>query len=245
LPERGNDLTKRVLALQQVWDDPPGYLGELMEEHSIAYDTIEVEKEPLPVLHAYDALLVLGGPQHAPAEDRFPYLAQEKALIREAVAQEMPFLGMCLGGQLLAHAFGAPVTRHHLTEIGFYRVEFTEEGRADPLLQGLPGYQQVIHWHEDTFDIPPRGVLLATNPYTRNQAFRLGRNAYGLQYHIELTPEMLHTWLHYPDYRKEIVKAMGAEAPDLIEEAAQTAYPLYREHTRILFENFLRIANLT
>jgi GMP synthase-like glutamine amidotransferase len=236
---------KRVLAIQHIWDDPPGYLGEILQEHGIAYDTVEVEKEPFPAFNAYDALIVLGGPQHAPADHRFPYFTQEKAAIREAVEQDIPLLGICLGGQLLAHALGASVTRHHLTEIGFSKVQFTEEGCADPLFQGLPGYQQVVQWHEDTFNIPPNGVLLATNSYTRNQAFRVGRCAYGLQYHIELTPEMLDTWLRFPDYKKEIIKVKGPDAPDAIERERSSYYPIFREHTRILFENFLHISNLT
>ncbi len=237
-------MTKRVLALQHVWDDPPGYLGELLEEHGIGCDTVDVEKEEIPDLSRYDALLSLGGWQQAYNDERFPYLAREKVVIREAVAQEMPYLGICLGAQLLAHTLGAPVTRHHLTEIGFYQVEFTEEGRADPLFQGLPAHQHVIHWHEDTFAIPPGALLLATNQYTRNQAFRYGHNAYGLQYHIELTPQMLDTWLRFPDYKKEIVKVMGEGWPELIEQKRNTYYPLVRKHARILFENFLRIASL-
>lgn len=237
-------MTKRVLALQHVWDDPPGYLGELMEKHGIRCDIVDVEQEAIPTLNGYDALLSLGGWQHAYDDEQFPYLKREKGVIREAIAQEMPYLGICLGGQLLADALGVPVTRHHLTEIGFAQVEFTEEGKVDPLFQGLPGYQQVIHWHEDTFAIPAGGVLLATNRYTRNQAFRFGRNAYGLQYHIELTPQMLDTWLQFPDYKKEIIKVMGEEAPELIEQARSTYYPLVRNQARILFENFLCISNL-
>lgn len=242
--ERDYTLAKRVLALQQIWDDPPGYLGEIMEEYGIACDVVEVEKEAIPSLGSYDALIVLGGPQHAPADDRFPYLAEEKRLIRETVEQDIPYLGLCLGGQLLANALGATVTRHHLTEIGFYKVQLTAAGKADPLFRGLPGYQQVVQWHEDIFNIPPGGVLLATSATTHNQAFRVGRRAYGLQYHIELTPEMLDTWLRYPDYKQEIIKALGPDAPDHIESERDTCYPLYREHTRLLFENFLRISNL-
>lgn len=235
---------KRVLALQFIWDDPPGYLGEIMEAHGIAYDVIKVEEAPVPDPRAYDAFIAMGGPQHVGADERYPYLAGVEAAIRKAVAEDIPYLGLCLGGQLLAHALGATVKRHSMPSIGFYEVQFTEEGKADPIFRGLPGYQQVIHWHEDTFDIPQGAVQLAFNPYTHNQAFRYGRRAYGTQYHIELSPSMLDVWLYYPEYRREIVRALGEEAVGKFERDRDRLYPLYREHTRIMFENFLHIGGL-
>lgn len=233
---------KRVLVLQNIWDDPPGYLGEILQEHGIPYDTINAEKEPLPDLINYDALIILGGPQNANAEDKYPYLAREKELLRQAVEQDIPSLGICLGGQLLASALGARVTRHSMTEIGFYRVQLTDEGKRDFLFQDLPDYQLVMHWHEDTFDIPEGAMRLATNENTFNQAFRFGRHAYGLQYHIELTPELLDIWLHDPDCRNAMIRSMGVDAPELIEQSRSCCYPLYRQHSRTMFENFLKLS---
>lgn len=236
---------KRVLALQNTWDDPLGYLGEILQEHDIAFDMVNLENESIPDASGYDALIALGGYQHANADDTYPYLAQETALIRKVVEQDVPYLGICLGGQLLARAFGAPVTRHHMTEIGFFDVQLTPEGKNDPLFEGLlsdQGYQHVIQWHEDTFSIPTGAVWLATNENTTNQAFRFGHHAYGIQYHIELTPAMLDTWLHYPDYRKEIVRELGPDGPDMIEHDRAEHYPLFLSHARILFENFLKIS---
>jgi len=233
---------KRVLALQHIWDDPPGILGEIMEARGIAYDVVNVEETPIPDLNAYDALIVLGGSQNADEDDRYPYLTQEKRLLRQVVAQDIPYLGICLGGQLLARALGAPVTRHHLAEIGFSEVQLTEEGNGDPLFAGLPGYQQVIQWHEDTFGIPNGAIRLARSECAENQAFRCGRRAYSLQYHIELTPAMLDTWLRYPAYKQAIIDIHGPDAPNRIEYERPRRYPLYCEHTRILFENFLRIS---
>ena len=234
---------KRVLALQFIWDDPPGYLGEIMEEHSITCDVVRVEeKEPIPDPTQYDALIALGGPQHVGHNDTYPYLAGATDAVRHAVEREIPYLGLCLGGQLLAYAMGAQVKKHTNPSIGFYAIQFTEAGKQDPLFKGLPGYQQVIHWHEDTFDIPAGAVQLATNAHTPNQTFRYGRNAYGTQFHIELTPAMLDVWLYYPEYRQEIVRALGEEAADKFISDRARLYPLYREHTRAMFENFLRIA---
>ena len=235
---------KRVLALQFIWDDPPGYLGEILQEHGIECDIVKVEEVPVPDPTQYDALLAMGGPQHVGQNDHYPYLVGVTEAIRHAVREGVPYLGLCLGGQLLAYAMGAVVRRHTRPAIGFYRVHFTEQGKDDPIFQGLPGYQQVIHWHEDTFDLPEGAVPLATNPHTHNQAFRYGKLAYGTQFHIELTPEMLDVWLYYPEYRREIVKALGEEAAEKFERDREQLYELYRQHTRIMFENFLRIGGL-
>ncbi len=233
---------KRVLALQHIWDDPPGYLGEIMQEYDIACDIVNVEEESIPDSEGYNALISLGGAQHAYDDGKYPYFVPEKALLRHLVEQDIPYLGICLGGQLLASAMGATVARHSMTELGFYEVHLTEEGKSDPLFQGLPDYQQVFHWHEDIFDIPRGGAKLATSENAPNQAFRVGRRAYGVQYHIELTPAMLDNWLHFPDYMKEIVKVSGQEALDEIERERITRYPIFLEHSRIVFKNFLRIS---
>jgi GMP synthase (glutamine-hydrolysing) len=233
---------KRVLALQQYWDDPPGCLGEILQEHGIYYDTVKVDEAPLPDPAHYDAIFAMGGPQNVNAEEKYPYLAREKELLRTIVEQDIPYLGMCLGGQLLASALGAPVTRHHITEIGFYEVQLTDEGKIDPLFQGLPGYQQIIHWHEDSFELPKNAIRLATSANTPNQAFRVGPRAYGLQYHIEVTADMFDIWFRYPDYKKEIAQIIGLDGIEKVEHDRLTRYPLYHHHTRIVFENFLKIS---
>jgi GMP synthase-like glutamine amidotransferase len=236
---------RRVLALQQIWDDPPGYLGEILDEHAIHCDIVEVEKMPLPDPMEYQAIIVLGGPQHLYTDMHLPYLAQEQALLRQAVARDIPTLGICLGGQLLASALGARVYRHHSAEIGFYRIPLTEAGRQDPLFAGLPGYQLAFHWHTDVFDLPAGSVRLASHEIAPNQAFRYGSRAYGLQFHIELNTEIAAIWLHDPLCVKEISETLAdEEAPARMAQEWSEHAPLYQTHTRILFENFLRLANL-
>lgn len=235
---------KQVLALVFDRDDPPGYLGEIMQEHGIECRVVNTEEEAIPDPARFSALLAMGGPQHVGHHEQHPYLDDAADAMRRAVENDMPVLGLCLGGQLLAYAMGAEVRRHTSTPIGFFQVQLTEEGRRDPLFAGLPGYQHVFHWHEDTFDIPEGAVQLATNPATQNQAFRYGRQAYGTQYHIELTPAMVDAWLLDPPFHGEIVKWIGEEGAIRAVEEGHRLYPLYHEHTRIVFENFLRIAGL-
>jgi GMP synthase (glutamine-hydrolysing) len=233
---------KRVLVIIHVWDNPAGYLGEILQEHGITYDVLNAEEKPLPDLTAYNAIVALGGPQHIYEEDRYPYFVQEKTLLRHVIEQDIPYLGVCLGGQLLAGALGSTVKRNTTTEFGFVDVQFTEEGKRDALYQGLPGYQKVFQWHEDTFDLPAGAVLLASNEHTTNQAFRYGRRCYGLQYHIEVDPEMLDLWLSLG--KKEIINTVGIETLHELERSRETQQSIYRSHTRIMFENFLRISEL-
>ncbi len=232
----------RVLALQHIRDDHPGLLGEMMQEYGIECESVNVEEEPIPALDGYSALISLGGAQHAYDDVKYPYFVAEKAVLRHVVEQDIPFLGICLGGQLLADAMGATVGLHSMTEVGFFEVQLTEEGKSDPLFRGLPDNQQVFQWHEDVFDIPDEGIKLATDEHTPNQAFRIGRRAYGVQYHIELTPLMIDTWLHFPEFMEAIVKVSGPEALHEIERDLITRYPTYVEHSRIVFKNFLRIS---
>lgn len=233
---------KRVLVIIHVWDNPAGYLEEILQEHHIAYDVLNAAEKPLPDLTSYNAIVALGGPQHIYEEDKYPYLAREKTLLRHAVEQDIPCLGVCLGGQLLAGALGGTVRRNTTTEFGFVDVQFTEEGQRDALYQGLPGYQKVFHWHEDMFDLPEGAVLLASTRHTTNQAFRYGQRCYGLQYHIEVNPEMLDLWLSIG--RQEIIDSLGSERLMELERSRAGQQALYHSHTRIMFENFLRISEL-
>ena len=233
---------KRVLALQNYWDDPPGYLGKIMQDHHIPCDIVKADADPFPDPAGYGAIIALGGPQNANAHDKYPYLLQEKAFLRAVVEQDIPYLGICLGGQLLASALNAPVTRHHMTEVGFFTVKLTSEGEKDPLFQGLPGYQQVIHWHEDTFALPGGAIKLASSENTANEAFRVGQRAYGLQYHIEVTPEMFDIWFGEEDLMLNMNQALEPAVLEQVKRDRLTHYQLFLEHSRIIFENFLKIS---
>ncbi len=235
---------KRVLAILNIGDDPTGYVGEILAEHGIMCDVINASQETIPDPTSYSAMIVFGGPQNANEDDKYPYFLQEKAALRQAVEQEVPVLGICLGGQLLATVLGGTVRKHTLTEIGFSRVQCTAEGLHDPLYAGLGGQQMVYQWHEDTFDIPVGAVRLATSEKTANQAFRFGRTAYGLQYHIELTPQMLDTWLHEPSLKEEIISTLGNDEYERIMRERPDYYALYHEHTCVMVENFLHIVGL-
>ena len=154
---------QKVLILQHMQENPKGFVGNLLDEYHITHEVIDVEKEALPDPTNYTAIIAFGGDQHVYDEHLYPYFTAEKVLLQQIIKQNIPFLGICLGGQLLAAALGGQVKLHTMTELGFFDVQLTEEGKRDPLFAGMPGYQKVFHWHEDTFDFPAAAVLLATS----------------------------------------------------------------------------------
>ncbi|MHB8604043.1 MAG: type 1 glutamine amidotransferase [Thermoplasmatota archaeon] len=149
------------------------------------------EGDQIPsTVFGHSGLIVLGGPQHVPRHEQWPYLAREMALIREAHATRTAFLGVCLGSQLAAAALGGrarPGERG--PEVGWDSVTLTDDGAEDPLFAGEPRRLDVFQAHGDTFELPPGAVNLATSPKYPNQAFRLGARTYALQFHAEFSRE--------------------------------------------------------
>jgi GMP synthase (glutamine-hydrolysing) len=173
-----------------------GYLGESLERNGIRFQYVDAESLPDEPFPTHDGgLIVLGGPMSAYEADRHPYLGAEIELIRGRLAEGRPVLGICLGAQLLAAAAGARVHRgEHGKEIGWAAVRLTEAGVADPLWAGFPQSFITFHWHGDTFELPAGAELLArTDRYS--QAFRLGPAAYGVQFHPEVVPVQLESWI--------------------------------------------------
>jgi GMP synthase (glutamine-hydrolysing) len=163
--------------------------GHRLEEWSLAWGT------PLPrPLDAYGAVLVFGGAMHADQDERHPWLRDEDFFLQRLLDLHTPVLGICLGAQLLAKAAHAPVHPSSEPEIGWYPVELTEEASDDPLLGRLPKTFDAFQWHYYSHGVPAGGVELARSR-TCTQAFRLGDNAWGVQFHPEVTLDQVQSWV--------------------------------------------------
>jgi GMP synthase-like glutamine amidotransferase len=191
---------KPVLALRHVRHEGLGLLADILCERGLPYHTLDLpEQAPREFRPGqWSGLVVLGGPMNVDDVAHYPYLADEVGWIREAVASRLPVLGICLGSQLLAKALDVRVYPNHVKEIGWYTVDWTAGAADDALFTGCAASPYVFQWHGDTFDLPEGAILLATSPRCRNQAFRFGPCAYGLQFHIEVTSAVIAEWLSEP-----------------------------------------------
>ncbi len=208
------------------------------------WDAVELDGgEPIPSLAGYDALWVMGGPMDVWEEERYPWLVDEKAVIREAVRERgMPFLGICLGHQLLADALGGEVAPMAQPEIGILDVELTPAGRSDPLLAGLPQGFKCLQWHDaEVVEPPPDATVLAGSSRCAAQALRVGKNAYGLQYHVELTASTVSEWAQVSAYKQSLERVLGANALPRLDAEARLRMPAFNRDARRLYDNFMKL----
>jgi GMP synthase-like glutamine amidotransferase len=182
----------RVLAFRHVPFEPLGLIADALEAASIGYEHVDLFREPERSIPEADGIILMGGPMSV--NDGLPWIDRELALIRDMAAAGRPVLGVCLGAQLIAKALGARVYRNTVKEIGWFPVEWTAEAQSDALFAGLSSPETVFHWHGETFDLPAGSERLACSKDCRNQAFRTGNNVYGLQFHLEVTPEIISDW---------------------------------------------------
>jgi GMP synthase-like glutamine amidotransferase len=234
----------RVLVLQHISCEHPGVFSEVMSERGVEEVAVELDEgEPVPDWQEFDAVLAMGGPMGASDDAEHGWLTAEKELVLEAVEARRPFLGVCLGVQLLAAALDAPVYSLDRAEVGLLPVELTAEGRDHPLFAGLDEPLVSLQWHGDTFDLPEGAVRLASSPVAANQAFQVRhRPAFGVQFHLEVTPEMAREWAEVPAYRRSLAETLGAaEGAAFLAEVERRAEELH-PNARRLFANWLELA---
>jgi GMP synthase (glutamine-hydrolysing) len=231
-------MSARVLIVKNLTREGPGLLRDVLMQHRVEADVVELERgEPIPELDAYQGLIVLGGTPSA--NDDTPQMRSQLQRTAEALDAGLPFLGICLGHQVLGRAAGATVTRAAQKEVGFldangaqYTVTLTADGRNDPLFEGLPNDIPVFQLHGEMVMPSDDLIVLATSPGCPVQAVRAGRRAYGLQMHVELVPEMLAVWA------AQDAELRGFDAVELQKQYASISTS-YMAVGRRLLTNFL------
>jgi GMP synthase-like glutamine amidotransferase len=228
-----------VLVLQHIACEPPGVFEDVLVERGAALHRVELDEgQPLPDRQGFDAIVAMGGPMSATDDATHPWLTTEKRLIADAVRAGLPFFGVCLGVQLLASSLGARVCRGAVPEVGLLPVDVTAAGRDDPVFGDLPNDLVTLQWHGDTFDLPEGATLLASSPAYPNQAFRYA-NAYGVQFHLEISDAMAREWAAVPAYAASLERTLGPDATLPFVRAIEERSAEMRSHGRRLFERFL------
>ena len=183
-----------VFVIQCDPEVPPGLVAVELQEMHADWKLVRLDEgDQLPGIQSGDLVIVLGGRMSANDDQEFSFLPELKIWIKEAAVKNIPYLGICLGAQLLAAALGSKVIGNRWGERGNGKVQLTEDGINDLMFKGLPQQLPAFQWHDDSFDLPDGATLLASSAVCPHQAFRLG-NAWGLQFHPEITPEIISGW---------------------------------------------------
>ncbi len=232
----------KILVFQHIDVEHPGIFRRFLAEDNIDWDAVELDTgEKIPALNNYDALWVMGGPMDVWQEDEHPWLQEEKSMIRTAVQDyNMPYLGVCLGHQLLADALGGLVGKVDTPEVGVMPVNMTESARSDAIFSGLDSSIQTLQWHgAGVLEPAPGTKILADSPLCAVQAMRWGDHAYGIQFHVEVEEDTVTNWGKVPEYATALCNTLGANALSEFESAVSKNMNSFNQSARQIYNGFM------
>ena len=237
----------RIIILQHIKIEDPGFIKDLMIKDGAELITIELDEgEKIPSdLSKFDAMFCMGGPMDTWMEKEHPWLIDEKKAIKEFVVDlKKPYLGFCLGCQLLGEAIGGKVERTKNPEIGMLNISFSNNKSNDALFSKFPDEITSLQWHsyevqglENNKDV----THLASSPETKYQIFKYQNHAYGIQFHIEVKDTTVGEWGCVPEYKSALEKQLGEGALDKFEKDSQKHMPSMNQYSKILYENFKKL----
>ncbi len=233
----------RLLVFQHIECEHPGILRTFLDEDHVQWDAVELDQgEPVPDLENYDALWVMGGPMDVWDVEKNPWLIPEKKAIRRWVNElNKPYLGLCLGHQLLADALGGTCGPQNPPEIGVLEVNLNDAGKADPIFANMPSTQKCLQWHSVCVAQPPENTtVLASSDICRVQAMRVGDRAWSMQYHVELEPDTVDNWGNIPAYASALESAMGVDGLATIKAHSDRNMDDFMGNARQLYSNFIK-----
>ena len=236
-----------VIVLQHIKIEDPGYIKDLMLADKVKLTTIELDEgEKIPNdLTKFDAMFCMGGPMDTWMEDKYPWLIDEKKKIKEFVVDlKKPYLGFCLGCQLLGEVIGGKVIKSSKPEIGIKDIIFSDKKEDDEIFSTFPDLIKSLQWHsyevknlESNNDV----TLLASSPITKYQIFRYQNHAYGVQFHIEIKDTTVSEWGCVPEYKKALEEQLGSGALEKFDKSAQDNLKSMNSYSEKLYTNFKKL----
>ena len=236
-----------VIVLQHIKIEDPGYIKDLMLLDDVNLTTIELDEgEKIPNdFNKFDAMFCMGGPMDTWMEDKYPWLIDEKKKIKNFVVElKKPYLGFCLGCQLLGEVVGGNVIKSKKPEIGMLNVSFLKEKSNDILFSSFPDQIKTLQWHsyevvnlENNKDI----TLLASSTNTKYQIFKYQNHAYGIQFHIEVKDTTVNDWSCVVEYKSALEEQLGVGALEKFDKEAKSNMSQMNKRSKILYSNFKTI----
>ena len=235
---------KKIIILQHISIEDPGYIKDLMIKDNFDLTTIELDEgEKIPEnLDQFDAMFCMGGPMDTWMEKDFPWLIDEKKRIKEFVVDlKKPYLGFCLGCQLLGEVVGGKVVKSNKPEIGILDINFLENKKNDKLFSKFPNTIKSLQWHSyevQNLENIKNITLIASSPDTKYQIFKFQEHAYGIQFHIEIKKTTVSEWGCVPEYKSALEKELGDGALDKFDQDAKDQMSSMNQYSTILYNNF-------